>query len=294
MNTPDFSTIICIHNALEDVRHCLESVLRTDFPGQMEIILVDDGSDAPTRDYVRDMMTQHDQIKAVRREKAGGYTVAANTGLRLAAGPIIALLNSDTIVPAVWAQKIAASFAENPDIGLFGPLSNAASWQSVPHRSDPRGGWAVNALPEGIDVDAMDAMVEAASPRDLPLIRVPLVNGFCYCIRKSVIDKVGYLDEKSFPRGFGEEDDYCFRIAEAGFGIAILPKLYVFHAKSKSYGVEGRKAIVKKSAIALKEKHSEARLQRSVGDMKVNPYIDTMRQRILDAFEERGLEAELS
>ena len=294
MSTPDFSVIICIHNALEDVRNCLDSVLRTDFSGQIEIILIDDGSNAPTRDYVHEMMSAHDQVMAVRREKAGGYTVAANTGLRLAKGEIIALLNSDTIVPRGWAQKITAAFAQNPDIGLFGPLSNAASWQSVPHRSDPRGGWAVNALPRGVDVDAMDVLVEAASPDDLPLIRVPLVNGFCYCIRKSVIQKVGYLDEASFPRGFGEEDDYCFRIAEAGFGIAILPTLYVFHAKSKSYGVEGRKAIVKKSAIALKEKHSEARLQRSVGDMKANPYIDTMRQRILDALEERGLEAELS
>jgi len=270
--------IICIHNALDDVKNCIESVLRTNFTGgTYKLILVDDGSDEPTADYVKSIAADHDNISSIRRENAGGYTIAANTGLRASKADFCALLNSDTIVPKSWLDKFTALFADKPDVGIVGPLSNAASWQSIPDLSAPEGGWAVNALPEGWSVDDMDAAVERAAKAIPVMPRVPLLNGFCYMIRRSILEGVGLMDEDGFPRGFGEEDDFCMRTAVAGFGIMIALNTYVYHAKSKSYGAKTRNSLSQKGQIMLKKKHGEIRLARAVASMRHNPYLAEMR-----------------
>jgi len=281
---PKITVIICVHNALEDVKNCVNSVLKTKYPkDKFDIVIVDDGSEKETADYVVSVGSKHKNlVTTVRRPKAGGYTVAANTGLRAKKSDIYALLNSDTIVPKLWLEKMTKVFLDNPDVGLVGPLSNAASWQSVPERSNPKGGWAINELPLGIDVDAMDQIVEKSVSKNIICPRVPLLNGFCYMVKSDVIDKIGYLDEQGFPRGFGEEDDFSLRSANAGFGLMIAINTYVFHAKSKSYGGTQRNTLSKKGQTVLKKKHSEVRLKRSTEMMKINPYLEKMRLNITE------------
>lgn len=276
---PVVSVIVCIHNALEDVWNCISSVLETEVDVPWEMILVDDGSEEPTAAFVRETAANHDHVRALRNEKAGGYTVAANTGLRAARGRYLALLNSDTIVPKRWLEKIIKVFETHRGVGIVGPLSNAASWQSVPQRSRPEGGWAINSLPDGWSVDQMDSCVERAA-LGLVYPRVPLANGFCYCIHRDLLDAIGLLDEAAFPRGFGEEDDYCLRAANAGFGAMLAIDTYVFHAKSKSYGSAQRDALSKRGQGSLKKKHGAARLKRSTETMKINPSLAEMRHRV--------------
>lgn len=270
--------IICVHNSLEDVARCFESAKATTYSdGPVRIILVDDGSDEPTRDYLRDTQAANENVQLIRRETAGGYTIAANTGLRASEAEFCALLNSDTIVPTKWLTKITALFRDKEDIGIVGPLSNAASWQSVPERSRPEGGWAVNELPANYTVDTMDREVERAAEQMPAVARVPLLNGFCFVVRRAILETVGYMDEEGFPRGFGEEDDFCIRSTNAGFGLALALDTYVFHAKSKSYGSEARNKLTQKGQAMLKRKHGEGRLTRDVETMKMNPYLADMR-----------------
>ncbi|MGB3456457.1 MAG: glycosyltransferase family 2 protein [Litorimonas sp.] len=275
------SVVICIHNALDDVTRCIDSVLASEAAGDLDIVLVDDGSDTPTADHVAAVAKAHPHVRRIRRDEAGGYTVAANTGLAAATGDVICLLNSDTVVPKRWAHKLAAHFLARPDVGIVGPLSNAASWQSVPERSDPRGGWMINALPPGMDVDAVDARCEALS-EGVTVPRVPLVNGFCYALHRRLLEAIGPLDEAGFPKGFGEEDDYCLRAADAGFGLLIAIDTYVFHAKSKSYGSERRRTLTQAGQATLKRKHGEHRLKRSTETMKLNPSLEEMRLRLAE------------
>jgi len=280
---PNVDVVICVHNALEDVQKCYESVGKTAYPAEkLRIILIDDGSDKPTQSYLETVASAHAQTDLIRREKAGGYTIAANTGLRASKAEFICLLNSDTIVPPSWLKKMTRVFADHYDVGIVGPLSNAASWQSVPDLSAPEGGWAINELPQGWDVGFMDAFISEQRPKDTLFPRVPLVNGFCYMLRRNVIETIGLLDEEGFPRGFGEEDDFCFRAANAGFGLMIATNTFVYHAKSKSYGSTKRNELAKKGGITLRKKHSEARLMRSVDSMRKNPLLAEMRHLILN------------
>lgn len=281
MSLPTIDVVVCVHNALEDVENCLASVERSSYPAEaLRLIVVDDGSDGPTADFVRYTADRLDWVTRIRHETGNGYTVAANAGVASGDGELVVLLNSDTIVPAGWLQKIVEVFAAKPDVGLVGPLSNAASWQSVPDIAAPEGGWAANQLPNGYDVDDMDAVVGQAA-QTLPVIpRLPLLNGFCMAVRRAVFNDIGGFDEEHFPLGFGEEDDFCMRASLAGYGLGLAADLYVYHSKSKSYGSERRNELTKAGQAALAAKHSEARLQRASDTMKHNPYLAQMRSAV--------------
>ena len=123
--------VVCVHNALEDVDRCLASILRhTAQP--YALILVDDGSDPPTRDFLADFAAQQPHATLLRADTATGYTCAANRGLRHSRAPFVVLLNSDTIVTPGWLDRLVACAASDPSTGIVGPLSNTASYQSVP------------------------------------------------------------------------------------------------------------------------------------------------------------------
>lgn len=273
--------IICVHNAHDDVAACLASLIPAcAAQGQCRLILIDDGSEPQTAQLLRRTARDRADVTLIRNETAQGYTRAANQGFAAVQGEIAILLNSDTIMPENGIKKLVACFERGRDIGLVGPLSNAASWQSIPERAAPEGGWAINPLPKGMSVDEMDALVADAA-RDCDVVaRVPLLNGFCIAMRRQVIADLGGFDAQAFPQGFGEEDDFCLRATLAGHGLVLALDCYVHHAKSKSFGSERRKKLTAAGQEALKRLHGTARLEREVATMRDNPYLAQMRRAI--------------
>lgn len=242
--------IVCVHNALDDVRRCLESVVKHSTP-PCSIILVDDGSDVPTHDYLRQFSAENEAI-LIRHDMAQGYTRAANAGLRRSTADYVILLNSDTIVAAEWLDRMIACAESNPRIGLVGPLSNTASWQSIPDL-EVNGDWAENSLPAGISIDEMARQVACYSDRSYPSL--PFLNGFCYLIRRAVIDQIGYFDDETFGPAYGEEDDFTLRARRAGWQVAIADDVYVYHAQSRSYANDNRRALSERAGQRLVQKH---------------------------------------
>jgi GT2 family glycosyltransferase len=268
--------IVCVHNALDDVARCLESVERTRTEPQ-RLIVVDDGSDSETRHWLSaHVVSWRDDAVLVRRESAGGYTIAANEGLRRSTAPVVALLNSDTIVPAGWLAKLLAALESGPDIGLSGPLSNAAGFQSVPDIQR-----MVDGLPDGKTVEDMDRLCQKLAGNTYP--RVPILNGFCLMVRRSVIDRIGLFDEETFGRGYGEENDYCFRAWDAGYSAVVACDTYVFHAKSRSYTRSRRKQLIAPARAALAAKWSEERVSLASQTLEGHPWLAAMRLQVAQA-----------
>lgn len=282
-NTPCIDIIICVHNALDDVKNCLRSVIETDYyDGNINIIIVDDGSDEITELFLRKFAEKQPNAKIIRREKASGYTVAANVGLNNSYSEYLVMLNSDTVVPKMWISKMLNVFCDRPEAGMVGPMSNAATWQSVPSVTDDKGRFAINQLPQECSVEKMDEIAEICWKDNPVYPRVPLLNGFCMMMKRDVVNKIGAFDEINFPRGYGEEDDYCFRAGDAGFGIFLALNTYVYHAKSKSYGTDRRNLLAKKSGNAFRKKYPPHRIKNSVLSMKDSPVISEYRKKFLE------------
>ena len=269
--------VICVHNALEDVKECLYSLIENT-PQQHRLIVVNDGSGPETTMYLRKLDEIHKHILLLENEFAQGYTKAANVGLRASNSDYVILLNSDTIVPRLWVNNLIECAESNSKIGIVGPLSNAASWQSIPKRFNDSGDWAVNELAENFDVNQMAELVYQLSEKSFP--RVSFINGFCFAIKRAVIDAIGYLDEKSFPKGYGEENDYCLRAIEAGFDLAIADQGYVYHSKSKSYSHSRRLALSKEGGESLKRKHGAQIIHEGTRALKENKGLADIRHRI--------------
>lgn len=274
---PSVDILICVHNALEDVTRCLESVLENT-PEKYTLYIVNDGSDEETTQYLQQFSADYPDTILLENAQAGGYTKAANKALRESKSEYVVCLNSDTLVPRLWLDNIVECGESDPLIGIVGPLSNAASWQSVPDRFDANGDWAINELERGLDVNQMAEVVYQSSEKCFP--KVAFVNGFCFAVKRAVIDAIGFLDEEAFPEGYGEENDYCLRAADAGFSLAIADQGYVYHEKSKSYSHERRRVLSKKGGDALKKKHGQDRIKRGVDGLKESHELDRTRDRI--------------
>lgn len=262
IGTQAVDVVVAVYDALDYVRPCLESLRCHDDGFTLRVIVVDDGSGPATARWLKDLAATWPGLVVVEHERNLGYTVAVNSGLRAATADWVVILNSDTRVSKGWLAGMVRCAEADPKIGLVGPLSNAASWQSVPDVFDTAGHFAVNALPLDLDADAMAELVRSASARRYP--RVPVLNGFCLLLRREVLERLGFMDEVAFGAGYGEENDYCIRARNAGFELAVADDVFVFHAKSKSFGHALRMELSRRGQQALEAKHGEQRA-RSLG-----------------------------
>ena len=267
--------IVCVHNAVDDVKRCLESVLvNTSEP--YNIILVDDGSDAVCKDFLIEFKKKNPDTVLIRNDKAKGYTLAANIGMRASSAPFLILLNSDTLVTPGWIDRLYRAMNLDNSIAVVGPLANTASWQSIPKLTD-HGDWANNSLPQGVSIDKMAELVAKYSGYMFP--EVPLLNGFCLMIRRDALDKVGLFDEETFGQGYGEEDDFNLRVGNAGLKKVVADDTYIFHAQSKSYSSEKRLRLSTVSSEKLRKKHGSNTIEAAVNIMHPSRLFEGIRSR---------------
>jgi O-antigen biosynthesis protein len=268
--------VICVHNALEDVRLCLEAAWATLLPSH-RIILINDRSDEETTSYLREFGLGRDQVTLIENDENLGYTRSANRGLAAGTAPFRILLNSDTIVSPHWALKLFDAASQSPRIGIVGPLSNAAGAQSIPQIKAKGKNTAINVLPPSVTPSNLDLACETWSDANL-LPRVPLVHGFCFGIKKEVIDSIGFFDEENFKLFYGEENDYCFRALEAGFELAVVTNTFVYHRKSRSIDEEKRVVHMAEAWKRLRELYGADRILAAYRQVEEHPLLERMRK----------------
>lgn len=281
---PSVDVVVCVHDALDDVRRCLWSLLeKASYP--FHLIVVNDGSSAETTAYLEEAKVLNPRMTLIHNESPPhGYTLAANLGMRAATADYVVLLNSDTIVTHDWLERIVACGESDEKIGILGPLSNAASHQSVPELREGSA-WATNPLPSFATEDGLAKLLRRVSPGSRP--RLPFVNGFCYVVKRPVFEAIGYFDEENFASGYCEENDFSFRAAKSGFELAVADDCYVFHAKSKSYTPEARKPIAKRNYEIFLRKHGEEEVNALVSQLEADTSLGPHREAVTDSLSSR-------
>ena len=257
---PSCAVVVPVHNAPEFTERCLESVVAT-VGDHVNVFIVDDGSASETADVCERFANDH-HATVIRNDNGSGFGAAANRGLDAARGhEHIVVLNSDTVVPRGWIERLQTHLLDAPTVGAIGPLSNDARHQSIPHASDSNADWAHhqrNEPPNGLDLEAVNCFLAARSP-DCDMVRVPVLNGFCLMLTRTALDLVGGFDTELFPRGYGEEVDWCFRAVDAGVELAVALDTYVYHAKSRSYTADAISDLKTAAAANLSGRWGEMR-----------------------------------
>lgn len=268
--------IICVYNALDDVKLCFESVVKHSYKDLNKIIFVNDCSDQETLEFLLVLEKNYEKVTLVNNQVNLGYTKSANIGLKESNADFRIVLNSDTIVTRNWLSKMVSVAYSSTCIGIVGPISNAAGSQSVPSTKGTKGQTAINSLPEGYTLADMGKLSESFAD---VYPAVPLIHGFCIGIKSTVIDRIGYFDEVNFERYYGEENDYCLRAYQEGFDLVVATNTYIFHSKSKSIEEEERIIHMSKAGQKLRDLYGKQEMRNYCLQLENNPNLIEVRER---------------
>jgi FkbM family methyltransferase len=211
------SIVILTHNELPYTRRCVESI-RRHTPELHELILVDNASTDGTTEYLRGL----DNASMIFNTENRGFPAAANQGIRQARGSQVLLLNNDTIVTPGWLDRLLRALHSDPQVGLAGPCSNFVSGEqqvATDYQDEP-----------GLQAFAADW----ARRHDGERQETDRLVGFCFLIRRDVIERIGLLDER-FGIGCFEDDDYTRRALAAGYRALIVRDSFVHHFGGRTF-----------------------------------------------------------
>lgn len=250
--------IMPVYNGYDCLVKCIDSVARNTDLYLNSLVLIDDKSpDERVRKYLRQVRRERNgrNIHVMHNRKNLGFTRTVNRGMELTYEDVI-LLNSDTIVTKNWVEKLQRAAYSMPRIATATPLSNYMTINGIP---EP---FRYNAIPPGMNIDDFAAFLESVSLRYYP--EIPAGVGFCMYIKRSVLDVMGYFDEKKFGRGYAEETDFCMRAMKKGYVHVIDDATYIYHIGGVSFEsvkapeiLRQKNMMIEKNLETLRELHPE-------------------------------------
>jgi glycosyltransferase involved in cell wall biosynthesis len=207
------SVVIPMYNAALTIFNTLESVRNQEFDGDIEIIIINDGSIDNSLDLVTKYKNDHKELNIRIINKAnGGVSSARNVGIKIANSEFVALLDSDD----EWLGnklKIIMPYFINMEIDCVGSSRD------------------VRLLKCGFKTIKRLTRIY---PHDL-VFRSNLVTP-AIVFRKSIVGKIGLFNEELF---YGEDYEYWLRIAQ-NCSFYVIPDSLVITGNGKNdYGDSG-------------------------------------------------------
>lgn len=215
----DLSIIIITWNQLDTTCQCLESLKNWVSNPAIEIIVVDNGSKDRTSNF---LLKHYPSVRLVVNEENKGVAYARNRALEKARGKYILILDNDTLANDTAITGMIDYMEEHQTVGLCAcSLTDATGNLQDSFKPFP----ALKIKIKNV-LKRNNVLVKALTLPTKP-IEPDYVIGACQLVRRSVLDKVGLLDERIF---YGPEDaDFCLRIAGEGYKIVYLPQYSIIH-----------------------------------------------------------------
>ena len=110
---PSLSVIIPAYNSESYIGESIGSVLKQNWNGELEIIIIDDGSDDNTAKAAKDS-----GATVVLQKSNGGAASARNIGIRKASGEFIFFLDADDVLTENALDNLYDPFINNSDLDV--------------------------------------------------------------------------------------------------------------------------------------------------------------------------------
>ncbi len=228
------SVIIVNYNVEHFLEQCLNSVLAAQQDFALEAIVVDNNS----VDGSLEMMAEKfPQITLIANNDNRGFSKANNQGIRIAKGEYILLLNPDTVVESDTFAKTIAFMDAHSDAGGLGVkmLDGKGNFLPESKRGLPTPATAfykMFGLSKIFPRSKRFAAYHQGHLSNEEVHEIEVLSGAFMLMRKSVLDKVGLLDEDFFM--YGEDIDLSYRIIKEGFKNYYFPETRIIHYKGES------------------------------------------------------------
>jgi len=219
MKEPRVAIIICSYNQEKLLEVCLNSLKsKTDYKNY-KVYFIDDSG---TGKIANEINKKFKWVNTISNKKNLGFSKSNNIGIKKSIKEYnpdyVLLLNDDTeIVEKNWLKKMIDVGESEKDIGILGckVIYSDGSLQNIGGYMQK---WKIAKELDGNKKNTFE---------------VDHVMGAFMLIKKSVIKKIGLLDEKYSPFLL-EDTDYCLNAKKNEFKIVSVPNVKIIHKKGKS------------------------------------------------------------
>ena len=224
----DISFVILTWNSEKYISRCLNALIDDlDQSGlSHEIFIVDNGSTDGTVAILKSYQSRYpEQIFPIFLEENRGTTFSRNLALKKAQGKYISVIDSDVeVLHAGTIKNLIETLESDTKIGLIAPKLLYADGRL--QKSTDKFPTIFSKISRYFFLKIIEK--NENNQKSSPEIRaVDCAISAMWVLKKEVLEKVGYFDEKIF---YAPEDvDYCLRVWLSGYKVLYNPLVAVVH-----------------------------------------------------------------
>lgn len=280
MSAPlSLAVVIPSWNSLRLLPRCLGSL--RDQAAEIELLVVDNGSEDGTVEYLRDEGVEH-----LALPRNVGFAAAVNRGAAAVSAPAILVLNADAALEPGCAATLLRALEADAGLGGVQPRILQLEGEGPPDPAAARLYSAGQALlADGRAVE--EGAGEMQAPRFLAPRETFGVCGAACLLRRELFDQLGGYDESYF--AFYEDVDLNVRARIAGWRFAYVPDAVVWHVGNASWMAEAPRPgawnarLVARNRIATQAKFVPLRALPRILAVEAGSLLRALRQRRLRA-----------
>jgi GT2 family glycosyltransferase len=238
----ELSVIIVNWNGGELLRRTVESVISCPPSVDYEIVVIDNVSSDNSLALLRAseiarQLIETKRISILENQENIGFGRANNQAFALTNSRLLLLLNPDTEVTPGSIDRLIRTIDSRARVGIVGPkLLNLDGSLQVSVWRNPPAAWEImlsqlklyQLLPRTFRGELLlGGHWDHARERS-----VPMLSGAAMLVRRKVIDEVGGFDERFHM--YGEDNEWCLRIARAGWLLVFQPAAVIHHHGAQS------------------------------------------------------------
>jgi cellulose synthase/poly-beta-1,6-N-acetylglucosamine synthase-like glycosyltransferase len=236
---PPLSVVIPAHDEEKVIEATVKSVLNSEYSGELEVIVVDDGSADGTGDVVSKLAQDDERVRILSTDHLG-KAAAVNHGARNSRGEIMVLLDADSELMPDALAKLAAHFAD-PEVGAVSGIIRVALNN--------------NPLVWFQDFEYVLSSMWRYIFDKLGCTYV--LPGFCAVRRKALLDAGGFATDT-----LSEDFDIGLKLHKAGWRIHMSKAVMKTHVPQTLPGVAAQRVRWGRGTVQVIRKHR---------DMLLNP-----------------------
>lgn len=213
MEEPNVSVIILNAFSVDNLKECLESLKRTDYPN-FDIIVVD----CLTPEIELFIGTNFPEVKLISLDEDIGPSAMHNVGIRSCLSEYISFLDNDTVVDKKWLEKMMSCILLDENIGGAQAKILLYDKRNILNSNGNKANYLAIGWPDGYgDLDSKNVKVREIS----------FPSGCGMVLRREALEKISMFDEDYFI--YADDLDVGLRMMMAGYKIVICPRSIIYH-----------------------------------------------------------------